>query len=339
MPDFLHELQIDRSALLATVVVVGAFVLLTAILLAAKRFLLRWITGLASHNRAWMDSLLDALSPALSIAAVVGALSVALNLEPIPTEIHHLMGAILMGGAILAMVVFADGMLAFWMKREAVRFPMLSDSYGLITALLRGAVFGLGVLMFLDSIGIAIGPVLATLGIGSLAIALALQETVKNTLAGFFVVVDRPVTVGDYVKLSTGQEGWLMHLGWRSSKFRMLNDNIVVVPNSLLVDAIVTNLRSINGSLSVEMDFNVAGDSDLEKVERVTCEVAAEAVKSAERNGANFAPSVYFQTLSAAAFQVAVFLRVSRSSVIEEVRHEFVKRLIERYRQENIKLS
>jgi len=93
--------------------------------------------------------------------------------------------------------------------------------------------------MFLQSIDISIGPILATLGIGPLAIALALQETVKNTLSGFFVVIDKPLEVGDYVKLSSGQEGWLTQLGWRSSKFRMMNDNIVVVQNSQLVDAIL----------------------------------------------------------------------------------------------------
>lgn len=335
----MENLHLDQSALLKAIIVLGVFLLMTAVLLAAKRLLLRWIGGFASPNRTWVDSLLPALSPALSIAAVVVAFGTSLNLEPIPAEIHSSANALITAGAILAMVVFFDGLLAFWMKHEAVRFPMLSDSYALITTLVRGAVFGLGALMFLESIGISIGPILATLGIGSLAIALALQQTVRNTLSGFFVMIDKPVTVGDYVKLSTGQEGWLTQLGWRSSKFTMLNDNVVVVPNSLLVDAILTNLRSIDGALSVEMDFNVAGDSDLEKVEHVTQQVAAEAMKNAERNGANFTPSVYFQAVSASAFQVAVFLRVSHSSIIEQVKHDFVKRLTQRYRQENIKLS
>ena len=70
----------------------------------------------------------------------------------------------------------------------------------------------------------------------------------KNTLSGFFVVIDKPLEVGDYVKLSSGQEGWLTQLGWRSSKFRMMNDNVVVVPNSQLVDTILTNLRGPDGA-------------------------------------------------------------------------------------------
>jgi small-conductance mechanosensitive channel len=201
-------------------------------------------------------------------------------------------------------------------------------------------VFGLGVLMFLDSIGISIGPILATLGVGSLAIALALQETLKNTLSGFFVVIDRPLEVGDYVKLSTGQEGWLTQLGWRSSKFRMMNDNIVVVPNSQLVDAILTNLRGPMGALTIEIDLTVAAGPDLQKIEDVTRQAAAEAMKQVNQsNGVELEPAVYFQSVTGAAFGVAVFLRVAESSAIEQVRHDFVKRVSESYRQQEIKLA
>jgi len=176
-------------------------------------------------------------------------------------------------------------------------------------------------------------------GLGSLAIALALQETVKNTLSGFFVVIDKPLEVGDYVKLSSGQEGWLTQLGWRSSKFRMMNDNIVVVPDSQLVDAILTNLRAPDGALSVEVDPNVAAEADLQQVESVTREAASEAMKYANDNGSKFAPSVYFQNASGNSFGLTVFLRVAESAAIERVRHEFVKRVTESYRQKDIRLA
>lgn len=172
-----------------------------------------------------------------------------------------------------------------------------------------------------------------------MAIALALQETVKNTLSGFFVVIDKPLEVGDYVKLSSGQEGWLTQLGWRSSKFRMMNDNIVVVPDSQLVDAILTNLRAPDGALSVEVDPNVAAEADLQQVESVTREAASEAMKYANDNGSKFAPSVYFQNASGNSFGLTVFLRVAESAAIERVRHEFVKRVTESYRQKDIRLA
>ena len=335
----LADLQHNQPLFLQLAIVVGAFVVLTFVLLAFTRLILRWISHLTRAHREWMEALMQALSPALKLSAIIIALVIALSLEPIPSRWNGVIGAMVSAGTVLALVVFADGLLTFWRVRAAVRFPLLDQGYGIVTGLLRGMVFGLGVLMFLDSIGISIGPILATLGIGSLAIALALQETVKNTLSGFFVVVDKPLEVGDYVKLSTGQEGWLTQLGWRSSKFRMMNDNIVVVPNSLLVDSILTNLRGPHGALTVEVDLTVASGPELNKIEEVTRQAAADAMKSASRNGAHLEPALFFQSVSGASLGLAVFLRVAYSSQIEQVRHDFVKRVSELYKQQEIKLA
>lgn len=320
-------------------IVVGAFFALAFIFLVATRIVLRLIRRLTGSHRDWMEALLSALSPALKIGAVVLALIVALSLEPIPDRWNRVIAGITSAGTILALVVFADGLLISWMRRAAIRFPVLGQSYGLMTGFARGLVFGLGVLMFLESAGISIGPLLATLGIGSLAIALALQETLKNTLSGFFVVIDKPLMVGDYVKLSTGQEGWLTDLGWRSSKFRMMNNNAVVVPNSQLVDAILTNQRASDGALNVEVDLNVAAGPDLQLIEDVTRESASAAMKSVNGDGAEFEPSVYFQSANASGLGLAVLLRVGDSAAIEKVRHEFFKRVAEGYRQKDIKLA
>jgi small-conductance mechanosensitive channel len=248
--------------------------------------------------------------------------------------------AILTGGIILALIVRVDGLLMFWMRRGAARFPMLGESYGIVVGFVRGIVFGIGALTFLESRHLR-RSFLATLGISSLAIALALQETLKNRLSGLVLIVDSPVQVGDYVKLSSGQEGWLTQLGWRSSKFRIMNDNMVIVPNSQLVDAIFTNLRARDGALSIEIDISVAGGSDLEHVERVTSEIASSVMAAVDGDHTSFAPSVYFQSqsLSASAIAMAVFLKILRSADLEKTKHEFIKRLTQRFVKEDIKLA
>jgi small-conductance mechanosensitive channel len=315
------------------------FVVLLIILFAMRRVLLHWIARAIEHRGQRIDALVRALSPSLGVTIVVASLAVAIGFEPIPPTWRVIADAILTGGIILALIVLVDGLLMFWMHRGAARYPVLGESYGIVAGFVRGIVFGIGVLTFLESIGISVGPILATLGIGSLAIALALQETLKNTLSGLFLVVDSPVQVGDYVKLSSGQEGWLTQLGWRSSKFRMMNDNIVIVPNSQLVDAIFTNLRARDGALSIEIDLNVAGGSDLERVERVTNEIASTVMAAVDGASTRFAPSVYFQSLSASSIGMAVFLRILRSADIEKTKHEFIKRVTERFAKEDIKLA
>jgi small-conductance mechanosensitive channel len=315
------------------------FVVLLLALLASRRAIFRSLGQTMHRRRNLLEAVTAALSPALTVAIITASLAVALGFEPIPPNWRTVANAVLTGGVVLALVMLVDGLAAFWMRRAATRFPMLGESYGLIAGFIRGIVFGLGGLMFLESVGISVGPILATLGIGSLAIALALQETLKNTLSGLFLIVDSPLAVGDYVKLSSGQEGWLTQLGWRSSRFRMMNDNMVIVPNSQLVDSIFTNLRTRDGALSIQIDINIAGGSDLERVERVTNEIASEVMAAVDENGSRFAPSVYFQSLSASSIGLAVFLRIARSSDLERARHEFIKRLTERFAREDIKLA
>ena len=97
--------------------------------------------------------------------------------------------------------------------------------------------------MALESLGVPVAPLLTTLGIGSLAVALALQDTLANFFAGLHLLADRPVRPGDYIKLHEGEEGFVETIGWRSSRLRTTKNNIVVVPNQKLSQAILTNFH------------------------------------------------------------------------------------------------
>ena len=95
---------------------------------------------------------------------------------------------------------FADRIARLWLRREATRYPLFAEGYGIVTGAVRGVIIALGLLMFLESVGISIGPLLASLGIGSLAIALALQETVKNMFSGFFLIADQVDFIGFVIR-------------------------------------------------------------------------------------------------------------------------------------------
>lgn len=84
-----------------------------------------------------------------------------------------------------------------------------------------------------------ITPMLTALGVGGLAVALALQEPLANFFAGVFLTLGGQIRLGDYVKLDSGQEGYVADFSWRSTRLRMLPTNLVVVPNARLAQAIV----------------------------------------------------------------------------------------------------
>ena len=143
-------------------------------------------------------------------------------------------------------------------------------------------VYSLGFLMALSVLNIPISPILAGLGIGGLAVALAVQPTLANFFAGTYVVTEGELNVGDYIELQGGPSGYVVEVGWRSTKIRSMFNNLVIIPNSQMANSIVTNYYSPEPSMNVLVYCGVSYDSDLELVESVVREASQELVTESE---------------------------------------------------------
>ena len=135
-------------------------------------------------------------------------------------------------------------------------------------------VYSLGFLMALSVLNIPISPILAGLGIGGLAVALAVQPTLANFFAGTYVVTEGELNVGDYIELQGGPSGYVVEVGWRSTKIRSMYNNLVIIPNSQMANSIVTNYYSPEPSMNVLVYCGVSYDSDLNVVENVVREAS-----------------------------------------------------------------
>ena len=143
-------------------------------------------------------------------------------------------------------------------------------------------VYSLGFLMALSVLNIPISPILAGLGIGGLAVALAVQPTLANFFAGTYVVTEGELNVGDYIELQGGPSGYVVEVGWRSTKIRSMFNNLVIIPNSQMANSIVTNYYSPEPAMNVLVYCGVSYDSDLEVVESVVREASQELVNESE---------------------------------------------------------
>lgn len=143
-------------------------------------------------------------------------------------------------------------------------------------------VYSLGFLMALSVLNIPISPILAGLGIGGLAVALAVQPTLANFFAGTYVVTEGELNIGDYIELQGGPSGYVVEVGWRSTKIRSMFNNLVIIPNSQMANSIVTNYYSPEPSMNVLVYCGVSYDSDLELVESVVREASQELVTESE---------------------------------------------------------
>jgi small-conductance mechanosensitive channel len=221
------------------------------------------------------------------------------------------------------------------------------DAYGAVllpalpvSSLTRNIAWGLvaltGLLVILNHLGLSIAPMLTALGVGGLAVALALQEPLANFFAGVFLTLAGQIRVGDYVKLDSGEEGYVLDFGWRSTRLRMLANNLVVVPNAKLAQAIVVNHHLPSEELAVLVGVGVDYASDLEHVERVAMEVGREVMGEVKGGVAEFQPFIRYHTFGESSIDFTVILRAKEFTDQYLVKHEFVKRLHRRFDEEGI---
>lgn len=200
-------------------------------------------------------------------------------------------------------------------------------------------ILAIGIMMALQYLGLDITPLVTTMGIAGLATALALQDTLANFFAGIYVLADRPVKVGDYIKLDSGVEGYVDQVGWRSAKIRTLPNNLVVVPNQKLAQSIITNYFMPEKRMSLLIPISVSYDCDPDRVEKVLVDVATSAVGEVEGLLGDPAPFVRFiPGFGDHSLDFTLICQVREFVDQYLVQHELRKRIFARFRQEGIEI-
>jgi small-conductance mechanosensitive channel len=199
------------------------------------------------------------------------------------------------------------------------------------------AVVLLGFASLLRVFDVSLTPILTTLGVGGLAVALALQDTLSNLFAGFYVSISGLVHIGDYIKLNTGEEGFITDINWRCTMMRGTSNNLVIVPNSKLGQAIYTNYNLPERRMGTSMSFGVGYESDVDRVQTILLEETIAAAAAIEGLLAEPSPGVLFNPGpgdSALVFQVN--FNVAEFAAQGRVQSELRKRLYSRLKAEGI---
>ena len=308
-------------------------------LLFVKKVAFGRIHKFASKTKSQLDDvLLDALNFPLVLLIFVSGMLVLEKVSPVLTE-SELSKYVLVAfkvTTIFAIILFLDKLLSSLIQVYSKKVDILKTSGGIARGFVRAIVMALGLLILLDSFGVSITPLLASLGIGSLAVALALQPTLENFFSGIQIVIDKPVQIGQFIKLDSGEEGYVEKVGWRSTWVRMLPNNVVVIPNKLLVASKIVNYYYPQKELAVLVQVGVHYDSDLKHVERVTCEVGKEVMKEVQGGVPEFDPFIRYHTFADFSINFTVILRAKEFVDNYLIKHEFIKRLHERYAKEGI---
>ena len=302
-----------------------------------KRYVFKRIELLVEKTRWEGDDLIINMAGGMIVPwFFLAGCMFAVPLLPLPAQLSSLLTK---GVKFLVIVSFswiAASVGAGLMRLYSNRFRLPSSSIFINIA--KGLILILGILIALQSIGISITPMLTALGVSGLAVALALQDTLSNLFAGIHLLVSGQINVGDYVSLASGEEGYVADITWRNTTLRQMGNNLVVVPNSKLSNAIIVNYSLPDPLLSVVVQVGVAYDSDLEHVERVTIEVARETMLKYGLDVENFPPFIRYHTFGDSSINFSVIMKSKEFGDKFALRHDFIKALHARYRQEGIEI-
>jgi small-conductance mechanosensitive channel len=320
-------------ALWTVLTVCGAYVLgRIANLIVAGR-----LTRLARATEGqWDDILIRAMTARVPLWSVLGGAWLSLGYWPIADRWLGLAsGTILTLGFLSVTFALADvatGLVATYGSRALPGVPVS----GLTQNIVRLVIVTCGLLVVLNELGVEIRPMLAALGVGGLAVALALQEPLSNLFAGLFMSVAGQIRIGDFVRLDSGIEGRVVDFNWRSTWLEVPSGSVAVVPNAKLSQAIVTNFDLPTREVVVPVEIVVDYANDTTAVEALAVGVAREVLASVPGAVAAFEPVVRFSAFGEIGLRATVVLRAQSIGDQSLVRHEFITRLHAAFRRQGI---
>jgi small-conductance mechanosensitive channel len=330
---------VNRALTLDDLVVAGIAVAAGLVAGFLLRILLRWLGGHASRTK-WSgdDVIVDALRTLVPWAAIAAGAASAAAVLPLTRTVQHHVNQTLSVLLIFVATVTAARVIAGLVRTVTQSRSGVAGSASIFVNITRVVVLAMGFLVMLQTLGISIAPLLTALGVGGLAVALALQDTLANLFAGIHILASKTVQPGDYIRLSSGEEGYVVDINWRQTTVRQLSNNLVVIPNGELAKTNMINYTRPEQQLTVLVQVGVGYDSDLEHVEKVTTEVVAEVMTEITGAVPDHEPAIRFHTFGDSRIGFTVILGVGEFSDQYRIKHEFIKRLHKRYRAEGIRI-
>ncbi len=326
-----------RDLIIAVALIVGGIIL-------GIIFEILIIKGLHRLTRntkwEWDDILIRALKRApllwFTVAGLYAALTFSLNLDPrLQSLIKSIIITLLLLSGTIIVARAASGFVRLYSKKTKGGLPSTSLFSNLTSLIILVA----GFVIILQNLGVSITPLITALGIGGLAVALALQDTLSNLFAGFQIIVSRQVRQGDFIALDTGEEGYVTDVKWRNTTIRSLRSTkVFIVPNGKVASAIVTSFNMPRRLIWKRVYVGVHYESDLEHVEKVTMEVAQQVVKDFYPDNFPHKPVVRFREFADSSINLSARLPIREYIDQFAIRSEFIKKLHRRYEEEGIEI-
>ena len=293
---------------------------------------------LAGDEGSWQSILINAMRGTPISFCLVSGLYWIVNTIDIPPQLTKLFSYILFTVIVLTLTRIiartVQGLVQIHIERSGESLPKTT----LLDTILNIVIYAMGILVVLQYYGISIAPILTAMGVGGMAVALALQETLANIFSGLHLILSKQLKLGDYIRLSKGESGRVTDITWRFTTIVPVGEgNMVVIPNQKIASSTITNYSMPHRDIIITIPIGVAYDSNLEQVEQVTVQVADEVLEDVD-HAVTAEPLVRFHTFGDSSIDFNVILHSSNFDNQALIKHEFIKRLTQKYRELGIEI-
>jgi len=319
--------------ILGTITLVIGILILGVVLEWGLRAAQRW-TGLKKWSRT--SVILQALNwQPLFWCGLVAASEILVSFSEFSVT-RQLGQSVIWSLFLISITIVFVRIITGWVKRLVDRRSLASSS--LVNYLINGVAVLIVILVVLYTLKVSVPLIIATLLGSTLGLSFALREPLSNLFAGLVLTASQRLAPGDYIRLPSGEKGRVMDIQWDVTLINQISGSQIIMPNSQMTQVEIINFDRPNSEFVLEVDVGVSYDSDLDRVEVVTIEVA-DAVLRQVNAGALAAPSyIRYKTFDDSDIQFTVYLRCHNFEERILVQHEFIKQLHKRYAQEGIEM-
>lgn len=300
-------------------------------------WLLGWVVEaffLSRFSRAdFLRKALNGLGRWMGLAAGLG---LALRYRLLPPEWQGDTVLAWKISCLLIITVFLARLTGRFVREHTIGFSNELPATSLVENVVRGVVYLVGILVVLQTLDISVTPVLTALGVGGLAVALALQDTLGNLFAGIQIIATRKIQPGQFIQLEGGQEGYVTDITWRNTTIHTMPNHMVIIPNAKLASSIVVNSYLPSQDIGFRVDVGVHYDSDLDHVERVAYAIATEVLKNSPGAMEEVEPTIRFREFADSSINMAIIIRVKEWAEQFQIKHDMIKALHKGFRKEGI---
>jgi len=298
----------------------------------------KYIMALARKTTTKLDDdIIESVDKPFSILIFLGGIRLALlplglsaNVFDIIVKSNYTLMAIIVSFTLLAVVNIVHEYLN---KRAQKTKSNFDDQLIMLSKRIVKVILFIVVLLVILSIWqVQIGPFLAGLGIGGIAIAFALQNTLGNIFGGVSMILDRSIKVGDIIKLDSGEFGTVYDVGLRATRIKTFDNEILIMPNGKLADSKIHNFVLPDRSIRVTVDFGVQYGADPEFVKKI----AVEEVNKVHEVMKEPAPWILFNEMADSALTFTIRFWVDDLSKKFDAHQEAITRIYRRLYKEGI---